>query len=237
MLHYVDHEHTKLSRVILRGKKTECPSSPTVCLHKTVSVNELLLQFQMGNYPPAHPPTPSLLPPCDILSAHSTTRSLQIPFPWIEFSHNCLVADFAFVRGGNFNKGYINTDSRNIKSACLIFCRSPLVTPRQLRPVEAWTQGLWGCPVVSGTRMLEGGSSGWEMGPFMGLTSSGATCGCSMGLRSGEFGGSVSTSSRYCHGVFGLLWYLFVGDTGGFTSPVSGLNVVANQCVYSIYPC
>lgn len=134
---------------------------------------------------PRPPPTPSLLPPCDILSAHSTTRSLQIPFPWIEFSHNCLVADFAFVRGGNFNKGYINADSRDIKSACVIFCRSPLVTPRQLRPVEAWTQGLWGCPVVSGTRMLEGGSSGWEMGPFMGLTSSGATCGCSMGLRSG----------------------------------------------------
>lgn len=44
------------------------------------------------------PPPPPTCPPCDILSAHSTTRSLQIPFPWIEFSHNCLPgADFTAV--------------------------------------------------------------------------------------------------------------------------------------------
>uniref|UniRef100_A0A671V467 Guanine nucleotide-binding protein subunit gamma n=2 Tax=Sparus aurata TaxID=8175 RepID=A0A671V467_SPAAU len=49
----------------------------------------------MCNY---HASPPPCCPPCDILSAHSTTRSLQIPFPWIEFSHNCLPgADFTAV--------------------------------------------------------------------------------------------------------------------------------------------
>lgn len=86
LMQNVSCSHRIVSRVMLRGKRAECSSEPTACLLKTMSMNELLLQFHLGNYPV---PTP-FLPPRDILSSHSTTRSLQIPFPWVEFSHSCL---------------------------------------------------------------------------------------------------------------------------------------------------
>lgn len=73
--------------------------------------------------------------------------------------------------------------------------------PKQFRPVKAWTlQDLWRCPVVSDTKTLAEdllNRASCELGaPWMGLVVPAHPTShhrCSIGLKSGEFGGQFVT--------------------------------------------
>lgn len=89
------------------GKVRDSPSLPTLCLHKTIGVNELLL-FHMCNY---HGP---------LLVASPTSRSPQVAFPRRQLWHNCLPGCWLHLYLRGLHK-YLLINSQNIKTDKLIF--------------------------------------------------------------------------------------------------------------------
>lgn len=118
-------------------------------------------------------------------------------------SNDC--KDFPFL----WSKHSTTPISHYIKTTCLILCRSPLMLPEQLGPVEAWTRplkvssGIWHDNVSSRSSCkLKGGA-------FMGGTCYSSTSHrCLIGLRSGGFGGqgndlnSLSCFSNHSWTIF-----------------------------------